>query len=174
MKERKWERKKERKNKRVRGREAVKASMCVLHAHVTLVSWSLMEEQTQIPPQGPALHLSLSSFHLLHKLPLFHLLHFHYLNLSFPCSSLFPSHDFAFQQLEGNVWNYLKLHHHFRLSSSPLHTTNPSYIWYTLQEFFWMISLEFKHHFRSVTETSAWRPSVYLSVWAQVCPESLL
>lgn len=51
--------------------EGVKTSMHVLHAHVTLVSWSLMEEQTQISPQGPALYLSLLLSPLAQPLPLF-------------------------------------------------------------------------------------------------------
>lgn len=74
MKERRREKKQKVRERETKERksesEAVKACMRVSHAHVTLVSRSLMEEQTQISLQGPALHLSLSSFHLLHKLPL--------------------------------------------------------------------------------------------------------
>lgn len=40
-------------------REAAAASASALLAHVTLVSWSLMEQPTQISPQGPALSASL-------------------------------------------------------------------------------------------------------------------
>lgn len=61
--ERRNERRKRKKRKMGREkweREAVEAGVRVLPAHVTSESWSLMEEQTQISPQGPALSLSLS------------------------------------------------------------------------------------------------------------------